>query len=167
VALAIGILLCPLNSFAQAPTTPAKLCDANPEYRRFDFWVGEWDVTAGGRQAGTSSIQLILNNCLIFENWTGARGYIGKSFNFYNTQTKKWNQVWVDGSGQNIQFEGEFRQGNLYYTATTLDADGMKTLHKLTFFNQGRDQVRQLWEQSTDAGKTWSVAFDGAYKRKK
>jgi len=27
------------------------------------------------------------------------------------------------------------------------------------------DQVRQLWETSTDDGATWSVAFDGHYMR--
>jgi hypothetical protein len=25
--------------------------------------------------------------------------------------------------------------------------------------------VRQLWETSTDDGKTWTVAFDGIYRR--
>jgi hypothetical protein len=29
------------------------------------------------------------------------------------------------------------------------------------------DYVRQLWEQSTDDGKTWNTVFDGHYRRKK
>lgn len=168
---ALLVALCALGTGesvrAQAaqPATPP--CE-NAAYRQFDFWVGEWDVfVAGGRQAGTSSIQLILNKCVVFENWTGARGYIGKSFNFHNNQTRKWSQVWVDGAGGNIFFEGEFRDGTLYYTATTLDAQGAKTWHKLTFFNLGPDKVRQLWEQSTDDGKTWNTVFDGEYRRKK
>ena len=39
---------------AQKNLTPCKFA---PEYRQFDFWVGEWDVTWNGKQAGTSSIQ--------------------------------------------------------------------------------------------------------------
>jgi hypothetical protein len=29
------------------------------------------------------------------------------------------------------------------------------------------DRVRQLWESSDDGGKSWTVAFDGLYVRKK
>jgi hypothetical protein len=27
-------------------------------------------------------------------------------------------------------------------------------------------RVRQLWEATTDGGKTWTIAFDGLYKRR-
>lgn len=144
----------------------ARPCDFDANYRMFDFWVGEWDVTVSGQQAGTNRIELIEGNCVVFENWTGAGGGSGRSFNFYNNQTGKWNQVWVASNGSNLFFEGEFREGNLYYTGTSLGANGAKTLHKLTFFNLEPGHVRQLWESSTDDGKTWSVVFDGDYRRK-
>ncbi len=144
----------------------ARPCDYDPNYRQFDFWVGEWDVTVRGQQAGTNRIELIEGNCVVFENWTGAGGGSGKSFNFYNNQTGKWNQVWVASNGSNLFFAGEVRDGNLHYTGTTLGAGGAKTLHKLTFFNLAPGHVRQLWESSTDEGKTWSVVFDGDYRRK-
>ena len=145
----------------------ARPCDHDPNYRKFDFWVGDWNVTVSGQQAGTNRIELIEGNCVVFENWTGAGGSTGKSFNFYNRQTGKWNQVWVASNGSNLFFEGEFREGNLHYTGTTLGAGGAKTLHKLTFFNLGPGHVRQFWESSTDDGKTWTVAFDGDYRLKK
>lgn len=141
-------------------------CDSDPKYRQFDFWAGEWDVTAGGKKAGTNRIERIVNNCILFENWTGAGGGVGKSFNFYNNQTGKWNQVWVDGLGNNIQFEGEFHDGNLHYTAVTRAPGGERILHKLTFFPLDADRVRQLWEQSRDGGATWSIVFDGLYTRR-
>ena len=34
-----------------------------------------------------------------------------------------------------------------------------------SLMNGDRDYVRQLWETSTDDGKTWAVAFDGQYHR--
>ena len=37
---------------------------------------------------------------------------------------------------------------------------------KMTFFNQGKDQVRQLGEQSADEGKTWTTAYDLTYTRR-
>jgi hypothetical protein len=36
----------------------------------------------------------------------------------------------------------------------------------MTFFNQGKDQVRQLGEQSTDGGQTWTVSYDLTYRRR-
>ena len=38
---------------------------------------------------------------------------------------------------------------------------------RMTFFNQGPTQVRQLGETSTDGGKTWTVSYDLTYVRKK
>jgi len=36
----------------------------------------------------------------------------------------------------------------------------------MTFFNQGKDQVRQLGQTSSDNGKTWTVTYDLTYIRK-
>ena len=38
---------------AQSPPAARPRCDV-PEYRQFDFWVGDWDVTAGDQRAGTN-----------------------------------------------------------------------------------------------------------------
>ncbi len=148
----------------------ARPCLHAPEYRALDFWIGEWDVTPNGAPPTTppsaSSIQLVLDGCVIFENWQSS-GYAGKSFNQYDAAAKKWRQFWVDSQGTYLAFEGTAHDGNLYYTADTPaqgSAPAMK--HRLTFFHTGPDEVRQLWEQSTDGGATWSVAFDGIYRRK-
>jgi hypothetical protein len=37
---------------------------------------------------------------------------------------------------------------------------------RMTFFNEGPNQVRQLGHQSKDGGKTWTVTFDLTYVRK-
>jgi hypothetical protein len=149
----------------------ARPCAYRPEARQLDFWVGEWDVEMGGTTVGESRIEKILNECVVFENWTSANGYVGKSFNVYDTEKDRWQQTWVDGTGRITEYYGASRDGNLYYTSeqTTTSADGKRehVLGRMTFFNMAPDRVRQLWEQSTDEGKTWTVAFDGLYKRKK
>jgi hypothetical protein len=63
--------------FEQA-THNLKRCAYNPLNRRFDFWIGEWDVVTaeGANSASTSKIELILGDCVIQENWTSA-GNIG------------------------------------------------------------------------------------------
>jgi tetratricopeptide (TPR) repeat protein len=149
----------------------ARPCAYRPEARQFDFWLGEWDVEVGGATVGASRIEKILNDCVVLENWTSANGYVGKSFNIYDTEKKRWQQTWVDGTGRITEYYGALKDGNLYYTSeqTTTSADGKRehVLGRMTFFNLGPDRVRQLWEQSTDEGKTWTVAFDGLYTRKR
>ena len=74
-------------------------CKAAPEFRQFDFWIGEWDPrNAQGITVGSSSIQLILGECVILENWSTPVSS-GKSFNIYNTADKRWHQTWVDDKG--------------------------------------------------------------------
>lgn len=149
--------------FAKAATP----CMVTPEHRQFDFWIGEWNVTMQGQQAGTSSIQRIVDGCVIFENWTGAQGGSGKSFNYYDKNDGKWHQLWVGNGGNAINFSGEFKDGAMRYEAVSPAANGAKTLQRMTFFKLEGDKVRQLWETSTDEGKTWTVAFDGLYVKKK
>jgi len=147
----------------------AEPCKNSPEYRQFDFWVGEWNVQNPlGQPAGTSSIQQILNDCIVFENWTGQGGYTGKSFNLYNKVTGKWEQIWVDSMGAITKYEGQLvKDGVLEYHYGSKEADGSTMQHRLTFFKLGPDRVRQFSETSVDDGKTWSTEYDLTYIRKK
>jgi hypothetical protein len=146
----------------------ARPCVGTPEHRQFDFWIGEWDVrTSQGQPAGDSTIQLILGDCILLENWTGRVGGSGKSFNFYNSGTGKWQQTWVDDRAGVTEYVGGLVEREMRFTATAIGADGAASLKKLTFFNQGPDQVRQLGENSADQGKTWTVDYDLTYLRKK
>jgi hypothetical protein len=150
---------------ALAQTPLPSPCANQPEFRQFDFWVGEWDVTVQGKPAGTNSVQLILDKCVVFENWTGARGLNGKSFNVYHAAKKQWQQFWVDSGGNVLELAGQFKDGVMTLQGETSTAQG-KVLQRLTFTPLPESRVRQVWESSADAGKTWSVAFDGLYTRK-
>lgn len=164
-------------AYAQQTTNPAATtaqaaaaqpCKASPEYRQLDFWVGEWDVQGPkGRAVGASSVHLILGDCVVFENWTGAGGSTGKSFNLYDARVRKWKQFWVDNQGGMLEFTGEFKDGAMRYTGASTAQDGTPVIDRLTFFPLAEGRVRQLWEQSPDQGKTWKTVFDGTYIRKK
>lgn len=142
-------------------------CKAKPEFRQFDFWIGEWDVKSPqGLPAGTSSVQLILGQCIIFENWTGGAGTNGKSFNIFDSNDNKWHQTWVDDKGTFTHYIGGFQDGKMVVVADRI-VGGKKTLAKMTFSKLPNGDVRQLGENSTDEGKTWTTAFDLIYSRKK
>jgi tetratricopeptide (TPR) repeat protein len=145
----------------------AQVCMNIPEYRQFDFWVGDWNVVgAAGQQLGTNKVLLLEGGCIVAENWTSASGGTGKSFNFYNPITKKWHQSYMDESGGNWMMEGEYKDGVLRYEGA-IYSPGSKVPVRMSFFNLGPDKVRQTAETSADNGKTWTPVWDGLYIRKK
>jgi tetratricopeptide (TPR) repeat protein len=147
----------------------ARPCAHQAEYQQFDFWVGEWEVkqTGANQVVGASSIQKILGECVVLENWTSGSGSTGKSFNVYDAATKKWEQYWVASVGGRIHFIGGLKDGNMDYFANTDDGAGNKSTRHLQFIHEGPDQVRQWSQRSIDGGKTWSTEYDFTYFRRK
>ena len=146
-------------------------CMTEAEARWFDFWVGDWKayVTGSTNQAGISKIEKIAGDCAILENWTSTAGtFNGKSINFYNKQTQKWEQHWVGSAGGYQKFiNGEYKDDAMRFTFNRINADKTISIGRFTFFNQGPDQVRQFSESSNDEGKTWNVDYDFTYIRNK
>ena len=142
-------------------------CSVSPEGKQFGFWLGEWEVrTPQGQLAGTSSVQSVVGDCAILENWTSAKGASGKSLNFFNREKGWWQQTWLDDHGGVIEFEkGEFKEGSMRFTAESQGKDGTKTLLKLSFFDLGTGRVRQLGESSLDGGKSWKTNYDLIYEK--
>lgn len=156
--------------FVQAATHNLKPCVDTPENRQFDYWVGEWNVesTQGAVPVGQSKIELILGDCVVQENWQGASGSSGKSYNIYDASLKRWEQYWVDNTGGNIFFYGNLKDGVMdYWTDEIPQPNGTKLKRHLQFIKNGPDQVRQFSQDSTDGGKTWKVEYDFTYNRKK
>ena len=143
-------------------------CLTRAESRRFDFWVGEWEVkNPQGQPAGQSSVQRLLEGCALYENWTDLQGGGGKSLNSYNTDVKQWQQFWTDQYGRVTEYrESEWIDGSLRFTAKQIMPQGPAVLH-MTFTPINPDLVRQFGEMSVDGGKTWTPTFDLYYHRKK
>ena len=146
-------------------------CMSNPKAREFDFWVGEWNAYTTGTNylAGQSIIQIAAGGCMILENWVSEnQPYSGKSINFIDTTTGKWQQVWVgsDGGGQSTFINGEYKDSIMQFEYDRRDSTGERELGRFRFYNQGPNQVRQLMETSADNGKTWNPVYDFTYIRK-
>jgi hypothetical protein len=149
------------------PTPTPKPCTA-PQHRQFDFWIGEWEVLGPkGNRAGENSIRSILNGCVLQESWKGASGMSGQSYNVYDAARKRWHQTWVDDEGTLLQIEGGLVDGKMVLSGEHVSSDPPgKVLDRITWSSTGSGRLRQLWEKSTDGGKTWKTAFDGTYVRK-
>ncbi len=151
---------------AQRNSTP---CEFDENFRAFDFWIGEWDVTSGdgGPTAGENSITKQPGGCMLFENWVGNGGSTGQSINYYDTARGQYTQHWIDGSGSHIELHGNLNEDGAMFlegSQTLIDGTVIPMRGIWTPLEDGR--VRQLFEQSNDDGKTWFVWFDGYYTKK-
>ena len=146
-------------AIAATAQTPAPTCTA-PEYRQFDFWVGEWEVTQNGKVAGRNSIRAILNGCAISEEWSGAGGFKGSSLNFYNADTMHWHQTWIDSRGQSLALEGRL-EGESMVLQNTIAANTPR--HRITWTPLTDKTVRQVWQVKETADSDWKTLFDGKY----
>ncbi|HSU29528.1 MAG TPA: hypothetical protein VLJ68_14170 [Chitinophagaceae bacterium] len=148
---------------------------SDPVYRQFDFWIGQWEAYGlNGKKAGDSKISLILDSCIILEEWTSANTfkgviYTGKSFNTYNAVTRQWQQTWVDNVGGSTEYlKGKKTDNKLVFQTEpfSFSKDTM-AIRKLTFFDLGPDKVRQLGEITKNNGASWATEYDLEYRRKK
>ena len=147
---------------AQTPTPPPPACQS-AEYRQFDFWLGEWEVfLPTGKKAGESRIESISAGCALLENWSGNGGFTGKSLNSYDSSDKQWHQSWVDSSGSRLELAGSHADKRM-----VLASGSGAAMQRIAWSVNDDGSVRQLWESTTDGGKTWTVQFDGKYVRRK
>lgn len=165
--LLIALAVAPLALAAQA-APPSPPCAA-PAFREFDFWVGDWDVTRpDGARAGENTITTVLNDCVVHEDWRGARGGRGRSLSMYDATVGRWRQLWVADDGTTLLLEGGLDHGRMVLEGSHRAArdSTITVLERVTWTPLDADHVRQLWEQSTDGGATWRVVFDGRYARR-
>lgn len=168
IAGASALMLMPTVEVASAQSPAPPACTA-AEHRQFDFWVGEWEVTApNGNAAGVNRITAINGGCALREEWTGARGFTGTSLNAYDASSGRWHQTWIGSDGVLLLLDGALRDGTMELAGVTVGRDGAKTQHRIRWTPLGGSpaRVRQLWESSSDGGKTWAVAFDGTYRKR-
>jgi hypothetical protein len=137
-------------------------CHNAPEYRQFDYWLGEWDVEMNGQKIATSSIQLILDECAILENYY-ALNYSGKSISAWDASEKRWEQQYADTTGGSRTWIGALEGDRIVFYLRGQGAG----VNRMSYIKEGPDAVRQLIEVSTDGEKTWSPGFNGLYKRRK
>ena len=165
--------LCRCGGAAAQP--PMKPSDKPPpcaaaEHRQFDFWLGEWEVSdPAGKVVGHNRIESAHGGCALIEHWTSVAGVTGTSLNLYDRDRGKWHQTWVDSGGGLLQLDGGRNGAAMVLAGDAYDADAPAKVarQRITWTPQPGGRVRQLWESSTDGGKTWSVVFDGLYGPKR
>ena len=157
------------NASAQSAAARSTPCTA-PEHRQFDFWLGTWDVFGpAGKQVGTNRIERIADGCALLEQWSGRGDVTGKSLNIYDATDGRWHQTWVDNGGTLLMLAGGLVGSSMVMSMTGPSPTDPKAtlLQRITWTPAPDASVRQLWESSSDGGRTWAVVFEGRYVRAK
>lgn len=167
-------LIALLLAMAQtSPTTPPPLrpppvdC-TDADHRAFDFWIGDWNVSATGSDVviAHSRIEKLVG-CAISETFNqtiGPKGqplnYHGRSISSYVPLERRWRQFYVDSGGTAATLDGGPVDG-----AMVLLAKAGPVTNRMTVSANADGSVRQRGESSTD-GTTWTPGYDFTYRRR-
>ena len=142
----------------------------DPEYRQFDFWMGDWDTFESDHSIPESiaraRVTPIAAGCAIHELYEQTDGLIGDSILSYDPVRKVWQQTWVDNRGSLIVISGAFKDGAVSMEGEMRLQNGKMFLQRITWKAEG-DGVREFSMRSKDGGKTWEPFFDVLFKKRK
>lgn len=161
-----GLVLIVAAFASVSAAQPARTGCRGPEFRQFDFWIGDWEVRGPqGRLLGHNRITAILEGCALREEWTSADGTnIGTSHNAYDPNDGRWHQDWVDNGPTRLTLVGGLagREMVLEQRAPS-GGTAPAQFQRITWTPLADGRVRQHWQVSSDGGATWTTAFDGFY----
>ncbi len=159
----------PVVTTSPAAPTMSASCTA-PQYRQFDFWLGDWDlVGADGKKSAEDKVVQVLGGCALQENWTGVRSGQGLSFSAYDPATRRWHQTLMDDGGAVLKIEGEFADGKMILVGQrpSQKEKGITITHRIAWTPLPDHRVKQVWENSTNGGRTWRLVSEGTYVPRK
>lgn len=138
-----------------------------PEYRQFDFWLGNWEVRdPAGNVVGRNDVSLHLDGCMLMESWTSVAGHAGMSMNFFEPTDATWNQIFIDNTGVPSGWpplKGKLVDGKMVLSSIA----GTRPQTRWIWSRTDDGRVRQMAEQLGDDGKTWTVTWDSYYSKVK
>ena len=150
----------------EAPPERAYSAFSADPARRFDFWIGTWDVnlrmlqddlTFADRIRAEASIYPILDGKAILELWD-SRPIQGFSLRYHDPQADAW-VLWLDWpqpNGSRLgRLTGSFRHGRGEFGASFPNADGETVDSVYAFSDVTPFSLRWDDRYSTDGGKTW------------
>ena len=150
------------SRIASAEGSKSGSCAA-PTYRQFDFWAGDWDVFDFGSpiKVAHARVDLILDGCVLREDYQGSDGHKGQSFTIYDATRKVWHQSWVTNRGELLAIEGKIEAGEMALSGE----NHAKTALVRGTWKPENGNVREIAVTSTDGGNTWKPWFDVVFRR--
>jgi hypothetical protein len=152
-------------SSALAAPAPEHACSA-PAYRQFDFFAGDWDaydLDAPGKPVARNHVDIVLDGCVIHEDYRQNDGLHGESYSIYDAARGLWHQSWVTNRGELLLMDGGLRDGRMTFEGVQRGKDGKSTRIRAVWMPQGTN-VRETATRSSDGGRSWQPLFDIVFK---
>lgn len=135
-----------------------------PVYRQFDFFAGNWDThdleaSDHSKVIARNTVDIILDGCVVHENYVQNDGHHGESYSLYVAATGKWHQSWVTNRGELLLLDGGMQGDRMVFTGVERKAGKPDAPVRVVWYRQGNG-VRETAERSPDGGKTWQSEFD-------
>jgi hypothetical protein len=168
--LAMVLLVAAWTGAANSASSSTEASNAasctTPEFRQFDFWMGDWDAFDIGEPArlvARTRVDPILDGCVLHEDYQDTGGLKGQSFTTYDSSRKKWHQSWVTNRGQLLLLDGSFQNGKMVLSG--IDRTPAGTTRRVRgVWRRVDGGVRETTMTSLDGGKTWQTWFDIVFR---
>jgi len=149
----------------RAAALEANPCGLDPTYRAADFMLGEWQVFYQGQSIGHARITPAAGGCAIVEEYSNpnAPGADGRVMTFFDSQQRRWRQMYVDASGNVNDLAGEATGTGMELAGEYRPRRGDAQRMRITLEILAGGGFRQLSAQSRDGGKTWNPLYDIRY----
>lgn len=149
---------------------------SSPEFRQFDFWLGQWELTwpaeqtggqAGDTAHGTNRIERLFGDCAISETFATADGtFRGRSLSVFDRREGTWRQTWVDSTGGYLSLTGGYNGDTMELLTEEVERDDRLVVQRMVFSDIGPDSLNWAWQNSVDGGATWKDAWTITYQRR-
>jgi hypothetical protein len=166
--LFLALVIASCAPSASAPFSSVTRCDG-AEYRKLDFWLGEWEVVSpSGAREGSNLVSKSLDGCAVTEDWVDAHGGRGASLFYFDRARRTFRQVWATSSGgwKEKREATDAPPGSVRFAGVVPRASGGEVLDRTTLTPLPDGRVRQVIEQSADGGVTWR-SWEGIYMRRR
>lgn len=174
---ALAMCLASACASGNAPSvSTAPLVCASAEFREFDFWIGDWDVTQHILQPDGSWLELPArtqvsaspDGCVLTEHWSGRVQFFwegmqepetmwGFSVRRFDPAAHTWAIYWMDQRSPQFQppHIGGFDNGaGAFYR--DFEVDGQPRRTRITFAPPNAGRVDWELAISADNGATWT-----------
>lgn len=164
-------LLSAERSDGQQPAAVTSRCVADTNFQRLAFWVGDWEVLdSSGAHYATQRVHAVLDACAITVEWVGRSGDKGLGLSAFDRRSGEWRQVYVSNqmpspSGVQLRRSDPSYDGPGVRFIPLIDPpDGNPARSRVTILPSGEHRVVQLFETSSDGGKTWRTLFKALHR---
>jgi hypothetical protein len=161
------------NDATQPSINGAPACATDSNYQRLAFWIGDWEVVdSTGAHYANQRIHTVVDGCAFVAEWTGRVGDKGMSVSAFDERAGMWKQVYVSNqvpgpSGVPVRRSDPSYAGpGIRFIPLIESSPDQPSRSRVTILPWTDGRVLQLFEDSSDGGKTWRTVFKAEHRKR-